>query len=433
MISGFTADGLFPTFNTMDEVFGFTWSNDTMKMEKAKGTGTVGITTDGTMNAIYGPFMQNLAYNKHNTLAALGQKPYQTARRFQEGLSKAYGSSSGLVRGGFAPQAVFGDYLQFEMPYKVLAHRFAMNIGMTEIGEKGIDDVMTWKQQVEFEGDTWLNSINSDVLRRIEDPQPTGVGSVAPGSSDSPSGEFVGMESIERIISNSAEGGALPSTYNVPWRMAVQMPSTDSNMPLNKYRNPSASDFKANNNVNAYVDSNYNSGTATGEATLRQLTLPMIDNLFLSCMPYWEANSTRGKALISGYDTVGKIQMILQPQQRYQGYVSAQVDVNGVKTVEGQNTGFNVATYMGTPILPDLMVQKGYGPTTGGHADDGVSRMYLTDSDTMFVGQLRAPAVEISQNPIITGRYIRLCDMSQYGEVQVAGMFRGLGKIIHLK
>lgn len=433
MISGFTADGLFPTFNTMDEVFGFTWSNDTMKMEKAKGTGTVGITTDGTMNAIYGPFMQNLAYNKHNTLAALGQKPYQTARRFQEGLSKANGASSGLVRGGFAPQAVFGDYLQFEMPYKVLAHRFAMNIGMAEIGEKGIDDVMTWKQQVEFEGATWLNSINSDVLRRIEDPQPTGVGSVAPGSSDSPSGEFVGMESIERIISNSTEGGALPSTYNVPWRMAVQMPSTDSNMPLNKYRNPSASDFKANNNVNAYVDSNYNSGTATGEATLRQLTLPMIDNLFLNCMPYWEANSTRGKALISGYDTVGKIQMILQPQQRYQGYVSAQVDVNGVKTVEGQNTGFNVATYMGTPILPDLMVQKGYGTTAGGHADDGVSRMYLTDSDTMFVGQLRAPAVEISQNPIITGRYIRLCDMSQYGEVQVAGMFRGLGKIIHLK
>lgn len=433
MISGFTADGLFPTFNTMDEVFGFTWSNDTMKMEKAKGTGTVGITTDGTMNAIYGPFMQNLAYNKHNTLAALGQKPYQTARRFQEGLSKANGASSGLVRGGFAPQAVFGDYLQFEMPYKVLAHRFAMNIGMAEIGEKGIDDVMTWKQQVEFEGATWLNSINSDVLRRIEDPQPTGIGSVAPGSSDSPSGEFVGMESIERIISNSDEGGALPSTYNVPWRMAVQMPSTDSNMPLNKYRNPSASGFKANNNVNAYVDSNYNSGTATGEATLRQLTLPMIDNLFLNCMPYWEANSTRGKALISGYDTVGKIQMILQPQQRYQGYVSAQVDVNGVKTVEGQNTGFNVATYMGTPILPDLMVQKGYGTTAGGHADDGVSRMYLTDSDTMFVGQLRAPAVEISQNPIITGRYIRLCDMSQYGEVQVAGMFRGLGKIIHLK
>lgn len=433
MISGFTADGLFPTFNTMDEVFGFTWSNDTMKMEKAKGTGTVGITTDGAMNAIYGPFMQNLAYNKHNTLAVLGQKPYKTARRFQQELSKTGGQTSGVVRGGFAPQPVFGDYLQFEMPYKVLAHRFAMNIGMAEIGEKGIDDVMTWRNQVEFEGDTWLNSINSDVLRRIEDAQPTGNGSVAPGSSDLPSGEFVGLESIERIISNGTEGGFLPATYNVPWRMATQMPSTDSSAALNKYRNPAASDYTANNNLNCYVDANYNSGTATGEATLRQLTLPMIDNLFLSCMPYWDANSTRGKALVTGYDTVAKIQMILQPQQRYQGFVGAQFDVNGIKTVEGQNTGFQVATYNGVPILPDAMVQKGYGTTAGGHANDGVSRIYLTDSETMFLGQLRAPAVELSQNPIITGKYIRLCDMSQYGEVQVAGMFRGLGKIIHLK
>lgn len=426
MITGFTADGLFPTFNTMDEVFGFSWSDDMGRMEKAKGTGTVGITTDGAMNAIYGPYIQNLAYNKHNTLAVLGQKPYKTARRFQEGLSMAASASPGVVRGGYAPQPVYGNYVQFEMPYKVNAHRFAMNIGMAEIGEKGIDDVMTWQNQFDFEGDTWLYSMNNDVLRPVEDAPTAGQGSVAPGSSSSPSTEIVGLESIERIISNYTEGTYVPAKYNVPWRMTTdasqKLPSTDTNEALNIYRNPQASGAVADNNFNCYVDANYNNGTSTGQSTARQLTLPMIDNMFLACMPYWENNSTAGKALVTGYDTLAKLQMILQPQQRYQGFVSAQFDVNGIKTVEGQNTGFQVATYNGVPLLPDKQVKK-----------DGVSRMYLLDNDIIFNGVLRAPTVELSENPIITGKYIRLCDMNTMGEIQVSGAFKGLGKIVHLK
>ena len=44
-----------------------------------------------------------------------------------------------------------------------------MNLGMTDIGEKGIDDVLTWQQQVTNETDTWLYAQNNDVLRRVED------------------------------------------------------------------------------------------------------------------------------------------------------------------------------------------------------------------------------------------------------------------------
>jgi len=124
-------------------------------------------------------------------------------------------------------------------------------------------------------------------------------------------------------------------------------------------------------------------------------------------MPYWENNSTSGKVLVTGYDTLAKMQMILQPQQRYQGYVDAQFDVNGIKTVQGQNTGFQVATYNGVPLLPDKQVTQ-----------DGVSRMFLMDNDIIFNGVLRAPTVELSENPIITGKYIRLCDMNQFGEIQ---------------
>lgn len=440
MITGVTTDGLYPLYGKMDDVFDASWGKDVRFHEKTAGTtGSVAITTDGAMNAVYGPYIQNLAYNQHNTLALLGQKPYKTGYRFQEGLSMNANQSSGVVRGGFAPQPVYGRYVQFEMPYKTVAHRFAMNLGMAEIGEKGIDDVMTWQQQMDFEGKTFLWSQNNDVLRRVEDEPITAQGSaVATGSAqwgnDGSSKEIVGLESIDRIISNFEEGKSLPAGYNVPWRMSTdasqKLPSSDSgvNGALKAYRDGTTS-ANADNNFNCYVDSNYTAGDQTGKATLRQLTLPMIDNMFLACMPYWNNNSTQGKVCVTGYDTLAKMQMLLQPQQRYQGFVDAQVDVNGIKTVQGQNTGFQVATYNGTPIVPDKMVGRG----DKDDANAGVSRIYLMDNDILFNGVLRAPTVELSQNSIVTGRYIRLVDMNSMGEIQVNGPFKGLGKIIHLK
>lgn len=440
MITGVTTDGLFPTYSTMKEVFDFSWGKDMAMYDKQKGTsGTVAITTPGAMNALYGPFIQNLAYNQHNTLALLGQKAYKTGYRFQEGLSMNANQSSGVIRGGFAPQPVYGKYVQFEMPYKTLAHRFAMNIGMVDIGEKGIDDVMTWQQQFELEGQTFLWSQNNDVLRRVEDEPIVAQGSaVATGQNqwgnDGASKEIVGLESIDRIISNFEEGKHLPVGYNVPWKLATdasqKLPSSDSGAEgaLKPYRD-GATAANADNNFNCYVDSNYTEGDQTGKATLRQLTLPMIDNMFLSVMPYWENNSTQGKVCVTGYDTLAKMQMLLQPQQRYQGFVNAQVDVNGIKTLQGQNTGFQVSTYNGTPICPDKMVNRG----DKDNANAGVARIYLFDNDILFNGVLRAPTVEMSQDSIVTGRYIRLADIHNMGEVQVNGMFKGLGKLIHLK
>lgn len=439
MITGVTSDGMYPLFKSMQDVFDYSWSKDMQKMEAIKGSsGTVGLTTPGAMNAVYGPYLQNLAYNMHNTLSVLGQKNYKTGRRFQEGLSMTAGQSSGVTRGGFAPQPVYGNYATVEMPYKVLAHRFAMNLGQTDIGDKGEDDVLTWQQQFTEEGNTFLWSQNNDLLRRVEDAPIVGQGGKASSATD-PFGidgkEIVGLESIDRIISNITEGGFLPEGYNVPWKLtsddSVDFPSSDSGKTgaLNKYRNPKATDATTGgSNFDCYVDANYTTGSTDGTAQNRQLTLAMVDNLFLSCMPYWDQNSTRGKALITGYDTLGKLQILLQPQQRFLGFQSAQVDLNGVKTVEGRDTGFQVATYNGVPVIPDLMVARGDKTS----ATDGCARMYLTDSDILFNGVVRAPVVEQTENSIISGRYIRLADMNVIQETQVDGKFKGLGKIIHL-
>lgn len=436
-IVGYTSDGAHPMGGTMKDVFDLSWGKSAEMLERTKGsTGAVGISTDGAMNAIYGPYLQNLAYNKHNTYAVLGQKPYRTGRRFQEGLSLAQSASTGVVRGGLAPTPTFGNYVQIEMPYKVSAKRQSMNLGYNEIGDKNIDDVVVWQDFFALEGDTWMWSINNDILRPVGTARIAGQGA-DPGSTATT--EYVGFESIDRIISNYTEGGFInggsaTSVLNVPWAMATQMPSTDSAAALAKFRNPAVTGAVADNNFNCYVDANYTAGATDGSATLRQLDLSMIDSLFLSTMPYWQNNSTAGKSLVLGYDTLQKVQTLLQPQQRYQGFVAAQVDVNGVKTVEGQNTGFQVATYNGVPLIPDYQMPRGTAQDGSGSAPytEGVGNIYLFNNDILFNGVLMAPVVEVSDNTLINGRYTRLCDMHCMGETQVAGAFKGLGKIVHL-
>lgn len=432
-IVGITADGKYPLFDSMEGVNNYSWKSDTDRVFSTKGTGPVTITTPGAMNAIYGPGVQNLAYNKHNTFAVLGQQPYKTARRFQTDLSKSPTGTSGVVRAGFKQQPVFGGYVMCEMPYKVVEHNFAMDLGKVEIGNRGIDDPLLWEDLVNLEAETWLNNINADVVRRLEDPQFAGRGSAPFGSADSPTDEIVGYESIDRIISSSDEAQYLPAQASVPWKMAVPMPSSDGGNALAKYRDPSNPNFAGPSDIDCYVDHNYNSGTDTGETTLRQLTVPMVDKLFMETKPWRVNNTTDGTAIVTGYDTVTKLQALLQPQQRYVGQQRVQLTVNGINTVEGLDTGMWVSSYNGVPIIPDYMIPRGYGTTAGGHADEGVGRMYLLDNNVIYNGAVTGTRVYTTDNPLVAGRYVDMANMHQIGEIQVKGAFKALGKITHLK
>ena len=412
---------------TLADVYRSSWQNDISAMERMKAAGTAGITTSGAFNAIYGPKIYNLAYNRHNTLAALGAKAYYTGVRFQQELSLGAADNAGVIRGGYRQAPKIATYSTVEEPYKVNEHNFAMEFGMAAIN--GIDDVLKWEQQMDFEAKTWLNNMNGQVLKRAEDAPAVGLGQFPAGSSEEiTSTERVGLESIERIISNSDEAQYLPNTYVVPWYMAT-LPSSSGNA-LDPYRNPANGSFSAasDNNFNSYVDANYTNATTVGNATMRQLNLSMIDSMFNTCMPYWDENSTAGKVMITGYDTMTKLQAILQPQQRYQGTEFVKMTVNGISTVEGRDTGFQVAKYNGVPILPDRMVARG----DKADATAGVGRIYLMDTETLGRGVLKSTVVNVSDNPLITQGYNRLCNMYDLSEVQCTG-FRGQGKILHIR
>jgi len=117
-----------------------------------------------------------------------------------------------------------------------------------------------------------------------------------------------------------------------------------------------------------WYDANVDAG-ATG--TERALTLNIMDGMFRQV---WETGG-QPKVILTGYDTLEKIQQLLQPQQRFTEMKKVVPGVNGVKGVPGMEAGFIVATYNGVPLIPSKDVHAPAG---------GISRMYYLDTDYLY-------------------------------------------------
>ena len=109
--------------------------------------------------------------------------------------------------------------------------------------------------------------------------------------------------------------------------------------------------------------------SADSGSTNRTLSLDHLDEIFRLV---W----TRGgnpKVMLTGYDTLMRIQQLLQSQQRFMEEKRVVPTFNGVKGVPGMEAGFIVATYNGVPIIP-----------TKEMASDAISRIYMLDTDYLY-------------------------------------------------
>lgn len=427
MAYGITVDGVTDSVEqglmaSMDRAWGSSFKlRDSYKSAGA----SINIDTPGAANAKYGPYIWKLPYMQHNALAVLGQKPYESGRRVQMSTSLTAASSAGVVRNGYLTPPQIGSYAQILEPYKLYSITRTMPLGVAKLGEDGRDDLVDWENFLQSESQTFVLNQDQDVLRRIEDAPLVGLGSVPMGSGTAiTSTERVGFESIERIISNAAEAAFLPNTYAIPWYNSGSVFS-GSGTDLSAYRGNSAA---AGSMIDSYVDANYDAGTTSGAATLRPLTLDMIDTMVMTCMPFWSngENKVANKAIITGYDTIQKISGMSQGLQRFFGWEGVNITVNGINTVPGRQTGFMVNTYNGIPLVPDYNVNRG----TVASATSGVGRMYLLDQDSIFVGPLMQPRVNVSENPIMNQSVNRTAVLDYHAEVQAVRL-KPLGKILH--
>lgn len=132
----------------------------------------------------------------------------------------------------------------------------------------------------------------------------------------------------------------------------------------------------------SYLDS-YVDCTA-GSALTRSVSIDLLDNAIQNVMPFWKDNTVDGKVIVTGFDTVGRIQQLHYQFQRFIGYNNYQVTYNGIKTCPGDVVGFGASQFKGIPIIPDLMTTKNMDGT-------GVSKIYVIDTNTIHHAILIPP------------------------------------------
>lgn len=110
--------------------------------------------------------------------------------------------------------------------------------------------------------------------------------------------------------------------------------------------------------ADAYVNHNNNVD--------RTFTIDLLDTALTNL----RQNGAIPDVIITGYDTIERIQQSLQAQQRFLDRDKMIVPTyNGVKGVAGTEAGFNVASYQNIPIIPSKDVVQ-----------DTISRIYILDS-----------------------------------------------------
>ncbi len=122
-------------------------------------------------------------------------------------------------------------------------------------------------------------------------------------------------------------------------------------------------DEKAKTEMDAYV--NHNSGTN------QSLTDSILQTTLQNTLT--QGANPLGQHYQTGYDTWAVINQLYDPQVRYNliGAATIQPGVNGIKTLEGQGVGLNVATLFGKNVIVSKDTIKD---------SSGISRIYMLDT-----------------------------------------------------
>ena len=131
----------------------------------------------------------------------------------------------------------------------------------------------------------------------------------------------------------------------------------------------------------------------------------------------------QNKCIITGYDSVARIGTLLASQQRYGSGQSVRVQftVNGIQTISGAEAGFEVASYNGVPIIPDINTLQ-----------DTISRIYLCDFDHLHMGALTPVQYMESNDWFGLDRFVTMGLYHMQGEV-ICTKYKAQGKVRDLQ
>lgn len=230
-------------------------------------------------------------------------------------------SGGGVPENATLPDTIKPTFKEISTKPKIIAHSFNASEMETFLGTKddGLGDVM--KVMREEMGKHHAEMINKMLL----------------GDADTVAGDNI--ESIDRICSSRLEESGCLTAGDAD---IYGIDRSDT----------------ANSWADAYVNEN--------DGTTRTFTIDMLDTALTALR---NAGSDP-KVIVTGYDTIERIQQALQAQQRFMGRELVVPTYGGIKGIPGAEAGFNVATYQGIPIIPSKDVKQ-----------DDISRIYILDTD----------------------------------------------------
>ena len=325
-------------------------------------------TTAGTYQAIYGRKVWSQLNQEFNAFSILPKKPWDRSGWRVVTARPDSSKGGGIAENGTLPDTTKPTFQNIAAKPKTIAHTFDMSEMAIFLNDKddGLGDIRSiLKEEM---GKHHAEEINKMLLE----------------DADIPAGND--YESLDRITLGSSmtnANGYLTSDAD------ADIYSIDRDAAANSW---------------SYAEENV-SGTHN---TNRVLSLDHIDDLF---QKIW-VRGGNPKVILTGYDTLMRIQQLLQAQQRFMEEKRVTPTFNGVKGVPGVEAGFIVATYNGVPIIPSKDVKK---------AASGISRMYFLDTDYMHFSV--AKPTQYYESGIETGDPFAINRLGQ------EGLYRTMGEV----
>ena len=347
--------------------------------ELRKADAPIATSTTGVYNPLFGPGLWVQVNLQQNLYGVIPKEPYKKAG-YRAVTAASSTSGAGISEGGSVPDAVKATFKEVTVGIKDVAASFQMT--SRELALQGKDDVPTWDEARELEAKTFSNRLNRSLS--------TDNGTLASNN----------LESIDRVcgsyseITNCTDGA--DAAYDT------------NDLDIYSQDRDAAASW-----VDAYVS--HNSGTD------RTLTPALINALDTNVRPYWDGPGIQNKVYVTGYDTLQRWGELLQAQQRFMEVGKASISVNGIQTLPGQETGFDVQKYKGIPVIPDANIQQ-----------DTISRIYLLDLDYLKIAVNEPIQYFQSRDNKLLGKFVQ--EGLFYSQMELAcTKFKSQAKLRDLK
>ena len=333
-------------------------------------------TTAGTYQAIYGRKVWSQLNQEFNAFSILPKKPWDRSGWRVVTAKPSTAVGGGIAENGTLPDTTKPTFQNVAAKPKTIAHSFDMSEVAIFLNDKddGLGDIRSvLKEEM---GKHHAEHINQMLLQDC----------------DTPAGND--LESLDRVTGNDGGSSGGLTSMETGSASADHCGATDLDI------------YSISRSANSWSNAEVDCGSDQAAGNRRTLSLDHLDTIF---QKIW-VRGGNPKVMLTGYDTLMRIQQLLQAQQRFMEEKRVVPTYNGVKGVPGVEAGFIVATYNGVPIIPSKDVQA-----------DGISRIYMLDADYLYYST--AKPTQYFESGIETGDPFAINRLGQ------EGLYRTMGEV----